>query len=287
MRVDGDHARLGELRIRLIDEGDVGDLYNFCPTEEGPAVPARLEMRDGALHSSWEGLQVKVRATRRQGEPFARISGQLLNERPDHRVRLHVGLVEPATSSVAVAPFEIAERPLRGEGGTEIPSPTWPARGAAMAGGVAVLSEGVFEYEVCPEGELAVTVLRCVGTISRPQIATRAWAAGPDIATPDAQMIGKHEFSLAVANGISPEDLPRTWERFALPSSSTEASGGGDFPASGSLLEIEGAELSAVRRVDGRVHVRVWNPSREARRARVGNQEIDLGPARIETIRPK
>src|SRR5439155_12240041 len=136
---------------------------------------------------------------------FTRLVATIANDRPDHRLRLHVGVHEPAERSWALAPFEVAERPLVGEGGAETPAPTWPARQAAMAGGVAVFGDGVFEYEVHPDGELAVTMLRCVGTISRPQMATRPWPAGPDIATPDAQMPGEQHFFLAVAAGLRPE----------------------------------------------------------------------------------
>jgi hypothetical protein len=47
---------------------------------------------------------------------------------------------------------------------------------------------------------------------------------------------------------------------------------------------VEGAELSSVRRIDGRVQVRVWNPSPERRVARVAGREVVLGPGRIETV---
>jgi 2-O-(6-phospho-alpha-D-mannosyl)-D-glycerate hydrolase len=153
-----------------------------------------------------------------------------------------------------------------------------------MAGGVAVFGDGVFEYEVHPDGELAVTLLRCVGTISRPQLATRPWAAGPDIPTPEAQMIGEQPFFVAVATDLLPEELPETWERVDLAMPSATARGRGELPYSGSLLEIEGAELSSVRKVDGKVQVRIWNPSQEARTARVAGREVKLGPAQIETV---
>ena len=207
------------------------------------------------------------------------------NGRPDHRLRLHVALLEPAVGSWAMAPFEVVERPLLGEGGTETPSPTWPARQAVMAGGVSLFEGGVFEYEVLPEPqELAVTLLRCVGTISRPQLATRAWAAGPDIATPDAQMIGEQTFDVALATGLQPEDMPGMWERAYLTAATAEAPGGGHLPDSGSLLEVEGAELSAVRKGEGRLQVRIWNPSLGAPTARVAGREVRLGPAQIVDV---
>jgi mannosylglycerate hydrolase len=154
-------------------------------------------------------------------------------------------------------------------------------------GGVSVLQHGVFEYEVLPDPpELAITLLRCVGTISRPQIATRSWAAGPDIATPDAQMRRANSFFvITVRRGVEPMDLARAWEEATLAGTSAEATGGGDLPEQGSLLDVEGAELSSVRKVDGHTEVRIWNPSQETREARVAGRVVRLGPARIETIR--
>jgi hypothetical protein len=276
-----------EIRFRLVDEGDVGDLYNFCPTSVAPpAEPLGLIARDGAVTASFDGLEVELRADAGPELVSVRLDGWIRNERPDHRLRLHVSLDEKAVGSTALAPFEVVQRPLAGEGGAEIASPTWPARGAVLAGGVAVLQEGVFEYEVVPDPpELAVTLLRCVGTISRPQIATRGWAAGPDIPTPDAQMFGEQRFSLAIQRGLRPAQLPAEWERAMLFIRAVRAPGGGDLPATGSLLEIEGAELSSVRRVDDELEVRIWNPADEPRRARIGEREISLGPARIETVR--
>jgi alpha-mannosidase len=285
IEIDGDHFHIGDLRFRLVDEGDVGDLYNFDPTAgEPPSTPASMEIDGDALIARWPGLTVELSAFENADADFIRLIATINNERPDHRLRLHVGLLEPAEGSWAMAPFEVVERPLRGEGGSEIPSPTWPARQAAMAGGLAVFGDGVFEYEVHPDGELAVTMLRCVGTISRPQLSTRAWAAGPDIATPDAQMLGEQYFFLAVAPGLRPDELPSMWERINLLGASAQAKRKGDLPDTGCLLEVEGAELSSVRKVDGKVQVRVWNPSKERRVAKVAGRDVPLGPAEIATI---
>jgi alpha-mannosidase len=286
LRVYAGRIQVAGITIRLVDDEDVGDLYNFCPSEGGtPVEPTSLVGREGAIRARFPGVQVRLRAVARPGEPFVRLHGWVGNERPDHRLRLHVALPEPASGSTAVSAFELVERPLTSEGGTEAPSPTWPARGAVVAGGVGILAEGVVEYEVHKGVELAVTLLRCVGTISRPQIATRGWAAGPDIATPAAQMIGVTPFSLAICPSASPDDLLPAWERFALPFLVTESPGGGDLPETGSLLEVRGAELSSVRRMAGELEIRVWNPAPQPRHALVGGRSLRLGPARIETVR--
>ena len=81
-----------------------------------------------------------------------------------------------------------------------------------------------------------------------------------------------------------PGDLLPAWERFALSLVSREAAGGGSLPDRGSLLEIEGAELSSVRRRDGTIEVRVWNPTLEPAVVRVGHQKEELGPAQISML---
>jgi alpha-mannosidase len=286
-RVRDGHIVVEDLRLRLVDEGDVGDLYNFCPTEDRPARgPEAMEPGEGnSVVARFQGLSVEVLAEDRGDALW--LEARIRNDAPDHRLRLHVGLDQRAEGSVALAPFEVVERPLRSEGGTEPPSPTWPARGAASAAGVAVFRPGVFEYEVLPDPpELAVTLLRCAGTISRPGFDTRKGPAGPDIATPDAQMFGEHAFRLSIRRNVSREALPSAWEEDMLPLRALRSEGGGDLADRGSLLEIDGAELSSVRRVaGGAIEARIWNPSMEPRTARVADREVILGPARIETVR--
>ena len=288
LRVKSGRIRAGDFRLHLVDEGDVGDLYNFCPANADLSVEAdgcaargdALEVRFG------DNLLVELRAELRPDGSGVYLRGHIQNERPDHRLRLHIALDERVEGSVALAPFEVVPRPLRSEGGTETSSPTWPARGAVLAGGVAVLQEGVFEYEVLPDPpELAITLLRCVGTISRPEITTRGWSAGPDISTPNAQMLGEHHFWITLQRGLGPDSLPAAWERAQLLINAIRTPGGGDLPDVGSLLEVDGVELSSVRKVDGHTEVRIWNPTRESREARVAGRTIRLGPARIETIR--
>ena len=280
----------GGIAFTLRDEPDVGDLYNFCFEQSGQRArsPGWSVAADG--NEVWadfdEGLSVRMLVARREGESFVRLSGEIDNQSPNHRLRLHVRLAEPAAGSLAGSPFELVERGIASEGGElEAPSRTWPARHVVLAGGIAVFHEGVFEYEVT-EGELAITLLRCVGTISRQHLATRPFAAGPDVATPDAQMIGTTTFELALQAGATSFGLMADWERFALRLREVPTAGRGTLPSSGSLLAVEGdAVLSNVRRKDGVLQVRLWNPSSERPAyVRVAGKPATIGPARIETI---
>ena len=218
-----------------------------------------------------------------QGEPFVRLDGRIENARPDHRLRLWVQLPTAPDASTALSPFEIVDRPLVGEGGAEdLGSSAWPARGAVLAGGVGVLSEGVIEYEVAGD-RLGIALLRAFGLISRWTIPTRPIDAGPDTPTPEAQCLGETRFALGIRRDARRATLVEDWERFALPLLQVAAPGGGS-ERSGRLLEVTGGHLSAIRRVAGGVEVRIWNDSREPRDARVGGRAVPLGPARIETL---
>jgi hypothetical protein len=274
------------------DEPDVGDLYNFCPAQDGqgPRRPTWTVLRGGRLVDAVfdDGLRVRTEVARVEGEPFLRLDGEIDNRRRDHRLRLRASFPQPALGSLAGSPFELVERPLLSEGSQlEAPSPSWPARQVVLAGGLAAYHDGVFEYEVA-DGDLAITLLRSVGTISRQHLATRPFAAGPDVSTPKAQMLGTTPFSVALQSGADPDGLLRTWETFALPLLTAEASGGGSLPGSGTLLSVEGdAVLSSVRKVGGELEVRLWNPHADrAVDVRVAERPVTLRAARIETVRP-
>jgi mannosylglycerate hydrolase len=102
----------------------------------------------------------------------------------------------------AESQFAIVRRPLvppppRAEW-VEPPIAAAHTLGAVALGSLAVLTKGLPEYEAGPDG-LRLTLLRCVGTISRPAgLPTRPVAAGPDIATPDGQCRGRHVFEYAL-----------------------------------------------------------------------------------------
>ncbi len=291
LRVDAGWVVADGIAFAFREEPDVGDLYNFCPEtpEQRPTAPNRIDVVHEGLEATWPGLAVRLRITRRDDEPFLRLEGEIDNERPDHRLRLHVRLDEAATGSLAGSPFELVERPLVSEGSElESASPTWPARYVVQAGGVAAYHEGVFEYEVTG-AELAITLLRAVGTISRQHLATRPYAAGPGVATPLAQMIGSTPFALGLRAAAGRLDLLRDWERFALPLLDIDVPAAAQArpQTSRSLLDVRGeAVLSNIRvALGGGVEVRAWNPfvDRPVRWS-VAGSDGELGPAKIATI---
>ena len=212
---------------RLVDGGDCGDSYNYGPpagdlvvaepedvsclvVERGPvrgvvevsrhyAWPARLAPA-GTRSADVEPVLVTTRVELHQGEPFVRLHLSWENRSSDHRLRLHVPLGRPSATSHAEGQFAVVERGMRPEAGSagEYPIPTYPASGFVDAGGAAVLLTRTVEYELLENGELAITLLRAIGLLSRNVHPYRDDPAGPQLATPAAQCLGPAEVSLAV-----------------------------------------------------------------------------------------
>jgi mannosylglycerate hydrolase len=176
----------------------------------------------------------------------------------DHRVRLHVPLARPAASSFAEGQFAVVERGTEAEGGHgEVPLATFPARGFVDAGGAAVLLDHVLEYELLADPpELALTLLRAVGQISRNAHRFREEPAGPEVATPAAQCLGPWSVALAVqphagpwhADGVVEQAERYQHELLAAPGAGP-ALGDPALPeAAGLVVEGDGVVLSALRR---------------------------------------
>jgi hypothetical protein len=98
-------------------------------------------------------------------------------------------------------------------------------------------------------------------------------------------MLGETELSLGILPRARPEDLLPAWERFALPLLATPGRGGNRLPERGSLLDVHGAELSAIRRRGDELEVRLWNPSKSTVKPRVAGRDLELGPAEIRSVR--
>ncbi|HZM76951.1 MAG TPA: hypothetical protein VFC19_14545 [Candidatus Limnocylindrales bacterium] len=253
---------------RLADEDDIGDLYNFAPGGPEFGEPERVEVvvREGgplvgALEVTrdypWRSLtKVMMRVELRAGEPFCRLDFAFVNGHPDHRVRLRVPLARRTAHSYAQGQFAVVARGLTSEGGHgEVPVPTFPASSFVDAGGAAVLLSQPTEYEIVNDGkEIALTLLRATGLISRAEHPLRAEPAGPVIATPQAQLIGAEiRTSLAVMPHTGPwsQVLPAA-EAFRHPFAVARglARHGDIVGADGLSVGGDGVEMTSLRRRD-------------------------------------
>jgi mannosylglycerate hydrolase len=304
---------------RLVDGGDVGDTYNWCPpdidtvvdrpasarcrlVEHGP-LRARLEVRctyalpthvDGARRVGSQPVQVRTTLELRAGEDLLRVRLELDNHGVrDHRLRVHLPLSHPASSSRAECAFAVVERGLTAEGGpTETGLPTFPSRRFVQAGGLTVAHEGLLEYELVdvregPHGAvantLALTLLRCTGMLSQGPMATRPLPAGPLTPMEGPQLQGP--VAVAFALHLGGRDPYAVVDDAFLPLLVTRA-GGGTGPADGQALNVSGAEVSAVVREGGALHVRVFNPTPTATTVHVDGRRGWLVDLRGRPVAP-
>ncbi|MET9480212.1 alpha-mannosidase [Streptomyces sp. NPDC006638] len=272
---------------RLVDGGDRGDSYNYGPPAQDVLVSEPTEvavevLENGPLRSrtritrvyAWPAALSSDRDVRsaetvptpvdtlvevRAGEPFVRVSTSFLNRSADHRLRFHVPLPEPVTGSASAGQFAVTRRGLTAEGGWgEYPIPTFPAESFVSAGAAHVLLDHASEYEVVGEGsELAVTLLRAIGSISVNIHPFRDEPAATEIAAPGAQDLGlrvENRFAvLPPAAGWQQADAVALADLFrndVLVTRGT-APAGDRLPPDATGLRVDGRDVSvsAVRRV--------------------------------------
>ncbi|MFE4176437.1 alpha-mannosidase [Streptomyces sp. NPDC056909] len=272
---------------RLVDGGDRGDSYNYAPPahdvlvsrpvsttvellENGPlrsrvrvirvyewptALSSERDLRGDRTVPTPVEMLVEVRA----GEPFVRVSTAFLNQSADHRLRFHVPLPEPAAVSASAGQFAVTERGLTAEGGWgEYPIPTFPASSFVSAGAANVLLDHATEYELVGDGsELAITLLRAIGSISVNIHPLRDEPAATEIPAPGAQDLGvriENRFAVVPSatgwQGANAVALAEDFRNDVLVARGT-APAGDQLPPDAAGVRVDGADIlvSSIRRV--------------------------------------
>src|SRR5206468_11357018 len=115
-----------------------------------------------------------------------------------------------AAYSDAEGAFDVVRRAVTPPPGSEAwreravltyPQKTFVAVGDGQRG-LLLANRGLPEFEVQPSGDgllIALTLLRCVGWLSRGDLATRPGHAGPGLPTPGRQTSGVPTFAYALA----------------------------------------------------------------------------------------
>jgi hypothetical protein len=282
---------------RLVDGGDVGDTYNYCPpaddllverpiratveVDEAGPLRGRLLLRatyawpercDTERRIGEREVDVDTAVELRAGERLVRVETTIDNRCRDHRLRARFPLPTRASGSSAECAFTVVERGLVAEGGaTEAALPTFPSRRFVSAGGLTVVHEGLLEYELVDIDEgvesasaLALTLLRCTGFLSRGPMPTRPLPAGPVVPAEAAQMQGPVTVRYAVHVGDA--DPYALVDDAFLPLLAVEGTSKGLGEGErGQALSVAGAEVSSLRRGPaGGLELRVFNPTADA-----------------------
>ncbi len=227
---------------RFVDGGDCGDLYNYCPPEHDQLIRARLTSiqhletetsRSLIIHSVLalpksiaDDRKSRSRERKRHelistvtllpGVPRVDVHVDVDNQASDHRLRVHFPAPFSCSSAYHDGHYEVVERmiglPAHDASWVEPPRPEVPQRAFTFVtdgqASLTIANRGLPEVEVLKSYggnvEIALTLLRCVGWLSRDDLATRKGHAGPmGIATPEAQMTGRHSFDYSIIPGDS------------------------------------------------------------------------------------
>ena len=276
---------------RFVDGGDRGDAYNYCPPEQDrpvdrPTEPPQIKVletgpvrRTLEIRSTYrlpaaltpdrrarggEGVEVPLtsRVSLPPGIPRVEIETEVGNRARDHRLRVHFPTPFSSQSARVDGAFLVGAPPASPAPAetdwVEQPSPTVPVHSFLWLGnersGLAVAVRGLPEGEVLsgPHGaEAAITLLRCVGWLSRDDLSTRRGHAGPELAIPRAQCLGDHRFHYALLP--SSGDWHEAYRRAQAYLSPLEAQlvtpTPGALPSVASLLEVhpDSVAVSAVK----------------------------------------
>lgn len=222
---------------------DQGDLYTWSPAGNGAepetSTVSRTTITGGPLVATLETRWV-LRAGRRgdiairqlavlhADSPVLRLRYDIENRARDCRItaRLPIGARGSALAGTALG--SIGRDPVaKGRlADLEHEALAAPAHRFVVAGGrdrgLAVLAPGFFEYEWNDDAELAVTLFRAIGELSRDDLLERPGHAAWPMATPLAEEQGHHTIHLALipvsgTAGADPVRLERLWEEIYLP----------------------------------------------------------------------
>jgi alpha-mannosidase len=318
--------------VAVEDLHDVGDLYT--PAPRGPAAEVRFggfavthrgPLR-GEIEARWtvqrpgadleDVGEMTVWLVLDAAAPFLRITVEGVTLALDHRLRLVLRTGISGAATYADATFgPVRRRPLDlppEDSRTEIPPKTAPLHRYvslfADRRGATVFSDGLGEYEVTPEGDIAITLVRGVGVLSRIDLPERPGHAGWPVETPWAQGPGPFD----AVFGFMPHDGARTAatieaiERAAddvllpLTGSTLRSALRVPQPTSGLELEGEGLAFSTAKDSDDGEWVvlrcvnlvdeprmgawRVGFPVREARLSRLdetAGEELEIHDGRV------
>ncbi|HET6797090.1 MAG TPA: glycoside hydrolase family 38 C-terminal domain-containing protein [Gemmatimonadales bacterium] len=234
--------------LTLESGGDIGDTYTYSPPPKGRLHRSRgrVSLRPlargplvAALEASWrmraggpgkEGsVGVRLTVSLYAGSPAVRCTLRLDNRATDHRLRARIPTGLAGVSATAGTQFGIVERPpvrIESRGYVqETPVATAPGQRFVAAvrknRGLALFAPGFFEYQLDASGDIVLTLLRAVGSLSRSDLSTRPGHAGWPLATPLAQSPGLDQLQLGlvpVTHGdIQAGVIQQHWEDLFLP----------------------------------------------------------------------
>jgi alpha-mannosidase len=220
---------------RFVDGGEAGDEYNYSPPQSDSSFAPKLVTAKVFRHRLIPSLEIRAvlnvpgqlspgrknrskpsvaiaitsRISLAPGVPRIDIQTEIDNTAKDHRLRVHF----PAPFAVNAADydghFEVVRRPIGMPESTEkwVEQPRPETHQGAFTDisngkiGLTIANRGLPEVEVLNNArhtEIALTLLRSVGWLSRDDMTARQGHAGPGFETPGGQVQGRSVFDYSI-----------------------------------------------------------------------------------------
>jgi len=221
---------------QIVDVGDRGDEYNFTPPEHDTEIRPTLVSTTTYKTSLYETLilsltldlpvsltesrdsreestiphNLDVLVTLVKDVPQAEVQVYFENEALDHRLGVRFKTDLKVNSARYDGHYDILTRaidlPKTDSSWRELPRPEVPQRSfvdvSNEQGGLMIANRGLPEVAVVRDengdAEINLTLLRCVGWLSRDDLWNRVGHAGPPLMTPDAQELRPYTFDFCI-----------------------------------------------------------------------------------------
>jgi mannosylglycerate hydrolase len=251
-------------------------------------VPAHIAPDRQSRSGELAEIQIESRISLCRGTPRIDVRTVVRNAAEDHRLRVLFPLGGPARFGSAEGIFSVDDRPVTPRDASAFadwvePPSTNPQKSFVSVSsgerGLAIANRGVPEHEVILDDHgnavIALTLLRCVGWLSRPDLLARRGNGGWTLPTPGAQCAGEHLFEYSIiphAGSWKDAGVRELAHQFAVPPLVLSLGAGGrGKEASHSFVRVDRREivLSALKKAetgDGCI-LRLWNCSGETVRA--------------------
>lgn len=295
------------------DSGDNGDEYNYSPTpdnasldtvgteaqikkeQNSPCVRFKVKKifripngltRRKTRSKKMVNLEIASLITLLPSSRRVEIETLVINKAKNHRLRVMFPTGVKTMSFFTFSKFDCIERKVKdlpsSENWVEKPTGNFPFDNFidvhSGKRGLAVLSNETKEGEIVKSSVVALTLLRCVGDLSRDDLVTRRGHAGYPIPTPGAQCHGKYRFKYAILPhagnwkeaGVLRESLEHSVD---LKTVFNDQPQHGYLPKEFSFLSISPPELvlSSFKLAEDSdfLVLRVYNPTKEKKEGKV------------------
>ncbi|MEW8996669.1 MAG: glycoside hydrolase family 38 C-terminal domain-containing protein [Thermoanaerobacter sp.] len=206
------------------------------------------------------------------------------NNAKDHRLRVIFKSPIKTDYSYAEQQFCVVKRPniiknsinWEKENYSEKPLPIYPQQSFVDINngdfGLAIANKGLTEYEIINNSTIAITLLRCIGYLGKPNLSIRPGrVSGIERETPDSQMLGKYTFEYAIiphkGDYIEGEVVKEAHE-FITPVFTAQLTkkGTGNLKFEQSFIELfdRGLEISAIKKAEkeNAIIIRLYNSTK-------------------------